>query len=482
MKRVILLLSIIMSFVSMEAQEKLPVLKVSFGGSFSPTMTEYLDGAMELTDEDGSVVKLNAKFKTRGATAKKYTMKPSFNMKLRNEDYSESLDSTLLGIRSCSSWILDAMAIDRICMRNRVSFDIWNEFGKLPYKTEFDSRNGTLGKFVEVYINDQYYGIYCLTDRINRKLLDLKKVKVNSDGSVSPRGVLYKHGTDEIGNQNERNFNEDFSAATISWHNAWELTEPDDYPSREAWEPLLDAYDNGKSLDYIKKYFYMENLAQYQLLIMSLSIMDNWGNKNRYLSIPNIQKDIDDPDPAEASRRKFVITPWDLDTSLGGEYDGSRYDGNYTKWAVADVTKNGVYPFSSCMGSAEYKKLLKECWEKERVRALSVNSVKSKLYSYRDLFLNTGAWQRMTEYFDNQKHKPCYVNDLSKEVDYIVGWYESRFAELDAYFGIVDGIETISSSPKGNDRLYDISGRIVKNASITPGIYIKNGKKIIVEK
>ena len=139
--------------VSTTATVTLPVLRVSVEGTFTKDM-EYLNGQMELTDESGAVVKLPAKFKTRGATAKSYMMKPSFNMKLRDASYAEEADSALLGMRSCSSWILDAMAIDRICMRNRVAFDIWNDFSRLPYDSGFERRNGTEGRFVEVYIND----------------------------------------------------------------------------------------------------------------------------------------------------------------------------------------------------------------------------------------------------------------------------------------------------------------------------------------
>ena len=143
---------------SLPAETVMPVLRVNFEGKFAKDM-EYLQGTMTLTNTDGSVVALPAKFKTRGATALNYSMKPSFNMKLRETDGTE-IDSSLLNLRSGSSWILDAMAIDRICMRNRVGFDIWNAYSYLPYSTDFDSRNGTVGRFVEVYINDGYRGIY----------------------------------------------------------------------------------------------------------------------------------------------------------------------------------------------------------------------------------------------------------------------------------------------------------------------------------
>lgn len=427
-------INIILNGDSEEAY-KMPVLRIFFDGKLTRNM-EYLNGSMQLTNIDGSVVELPARFRTRGATASHYLMKPALNMKLCSEDYTEEADSSLLGLRSCSSLILDAMAIDRICMRNRVAFDIWNDFSRLPYNTDFDGRNGTEGRFLELFINDQYYGIYCLTDRINRKLLNLKKVQVKDDGSTVIRGVLYKNGTNDIENQNEPCYNEDSTACVIEWHNAWELTYPDEYGGLQAWQPLQDAILSGTSKEYVKKYFFLRNLADYQILIMALSIGDNWGNKNHYLSVRNITKNIDDDNPTEADRRRFVITPWDLDTSLGGNYDGSYYDGNYSNWEPKDITKNCPYPISPISGTEEYKALLKQSWIEGRQGALSVDSICTKMERYRDLFVKSGAWQRMVEHFDAQQSRPKYVSDLVHEIDLIEEWYKERFRKMDAYFGI----------------------------------------------
>ena len=425
----------VINIIVNEEVYKMPELRIFFEGELSRDM-EYLKGSMQLTDTDGSVVELPARFRTRGATAKQYMMKPALNMKLCSADYTEEADSSLLGLRSCSSLILDAMAIDRICMRNRVSFDIWNEFSRLPYDTNFEGRNGTEGRFLELFINDQYYGIYCLTDRINRKLLNLKKVQEKEEGSPVIRGVLYKNGTNDIENQNEPSFNEDSTACVIEWHNAWELTYPDDYAGMQAWQPLQDAILKGNNKDYVKKYFFLQNLADYQILIMALSIGDNWSNKNRFLSIRNITKDIDDADPTEADRRRFVITPWDLDTSLGGSYNGSFYDGTYSDWAPEDIAKNSPYPISPISSDEEYNAILKQRWIEGRLGAFSVNSVCTKLEGYRDLFIQSGAWQRMVEHFNAQQYRPEYVNDLEREIEYIEEWYKDRFRQMDTYFGI----------------------------------------------
>ena len=485
MRLILCLLSLILlnSFSCSAETHELPFLKIYFDEVITKGM-EYSNGSMQLTDENGAVVELPAKFKTRGATASQYMMKPSLNMKLRTPDYSEEADSALLGMRSCSSWILDAMAIDRICMRNRVAFDIWNEFSRLPYDTQFDGRNGTEGRFVELYINDQYYGIYCLSDRINRKLLDLKKVQEKEDGSVVIRGALYKSGTQDILNQNEPCYSEDSSACVVAWHDAWELTYPEDHGGLQAWKPLQDAILKGNNKDYIKKYFFLENLADYQLLVMALAIADNWGNKNRYLSVRNITKNIDDPKSEEANRRRFVITPWDLDTSLGGSYNGSFYDGNYTDFPINVFFNNAPFPIYPVISDEEYLVILKQRWIEGRLGAFSPSSINERLEHYRDLFLGSGAWKRMTDHFEAQKSRPMYVLDLTREIDLIEAWYANRFREMDAYFGIKesdteDGVNTIKNEKiKENNDIYNLSGlRLNKPLK---GINIVNGRKVAI--
>ena len=457
----------------------LPVLRVTMQGTFTADM-EYVNGQMQLTDAEGRVVTLPAKLKTRGATASEYLMKPSFNMKLRTADYAVEQDTALLGMRSCSSWIADAMAIDRICMRNRVAFDIWNEYSRLPYETQFAGRNGTEGRFVEVYINDVYYGIYCLTDRINRKLLDLKKTKVNSDGTETVRGVLYKWGTDKILRQEERCFNEDSSACVVEWHNAWELSYPEDNGGMEAWSPLLDMFDNGQSAAYVKQYFVLQNIADYQLLVMALSIGDNWGNKNRFFSIRNITHDIHDRDLNEAMKRRVIMTPWDLDTSLGGSYNGSCYGGNYSEWPVGATMNNAPYPTSALVYDEAYLTMLRNRWLALRGNVFSPDSINAKMERYRDLFVQSGAWDRMVSHFEATKgRKPKYVTDLAAEIALIEEWYRGRYAEMDAFFEVGAGMEQVREAA-ADQTLYDLLGRKIGTEAPAPGVYIRGGKVTVI--
>lgn len=457
--------------------QTLPVMRLTVPDEITPTMT-YSNGQMVLQEEGKAPVVLKARFKSRGATAKQFIQKPSLSMKLTEEDYNTELDSSLLRLPTISHYVLNAMAIDRICMRDRVIMDLWNQASRLPYETDdYQRLNGTLGHFVEVYINDDYKGIYCLSTRITRSLLHLKKWDKEKK---QVRGVLYKCGTLDIEDQNNRGWTADSLAMTVQWHAAFELKHPDDHAGREAWQPLIDLYDTKLNFNYIKKHFFLENLADYQLLVMTFGIEDNWGNKNWYLSCRNIQKDINDPDPAEAERRKFVLTPWDLDTGFGGHYAGKWYNGNYSLWTPRDAVNNGGFlPFAPIQDAPEYKALLKKRWQALRAGSFSVPHVSQALRQNAKLFVQSGAWQRQWERWNGKQEGQQMVSDLNKEVELIIAWYTRRFAQMDEYFGTTPTAILSPQAQKPNsDTRYNLNGRRILQPN-QRGIYVQKGKKII---
>ena len=157
------------SFKNTLNDKSLPVINISSGYVFK---NKYVQGTIEIAYYDNGTLIDNTyqcMLRYRGGNSTKYTKK-SYAVKLVDEN-GEDLDVNLLGIREENNWILDAMAVDRIRMRNRVCFDIWNQISFTPYRTDFNNRNGIKGEFVEVFLNGKYHGIYCLSDKIDRKLL-----------------------------------------------------------------------------------------------------------------------------------------------------------------------------------------------------------------------------------------------------------------------------------------------------------------------
>lgn len=437
----------------------------------------YYRGAIEFSEYNqnrDSVVKKQypCDLRFRGGAAQLFEKK-SFALKLKY-DNGDSWDTNLFGIRKESSWILDAMSVDRIRMRNRLCFDVWNEFSKTPYQTKFDGRNGTKGIFVEVFINGNYNGLYCLTDKINRELLNLRSPSIINDSTSLTRGVLYKgyQWQDVDGEATDIHllyYKED-KTDSRTW-NAWELQHPEDYPSHETWQPLMELIDfcsdDNPSAVFNrewKTFFDPDNLVDYMVFTLALNVGDN-AYKNTFLSTQDI-----------TMGHLFIITPWDMDMSLGGFWNGS-YDES-----LANIHRyDGIAPYNRLFtGNVDgFYNMVKGKWEALRHYVFSTNNVFRKMDYYAKQFLQSGAWERECKRWSGNP-VPLKV-DINEELNYVKSWYIRNLTSLNNQFAGTDiqhitNIETINN-------VYTIDGRRVNSRdrnNLSKGIYIINGRKYIV--
>ena len=370
------------------------------------TLIEYKDSATQLNS-------YNCLVRHRGMLALSLPKK-SFSIKLVDEQ-GEKLDADLLGLRNDNTWILDAMGIDKMRMRNRLCFDLWNEYSQTMWDTKFGNRNGTVGSMVEVFINGEYNGIYCLSDKINRQLLNLRKAKVNDDGTVTVKGLLYKGVMDYWSTLTS--YHEDNTDSTV-W-NSFELQYPDDYPSLQTWQPLMNLIDfNSKTDDeyfstHYKEWYYCDNLVDYFILLVSLGITD-MPYKNTFLSNPDIN-----------FGHRFMITPWDMDACLGRSWNGT---------AVPDFATvhrlDNFAPFNRLIvkNIDGFRQKVAQRWFQLIDSFLSPSNVENHIDSIARRFVESGAWQREYDRWKNTRVR--IGNNIYAEVEYVTNWYINNLSHL----------------------------------------------------
>lgn len=435
------------------AQRVMPTVRMY--GEFG---LDYTKGKIIVCNPDSLVpdtFDMYAKF--RGGTSLNYKKK-NFAVKLVDSTDSK-ITASLLGMRDDNSWILDAMAIDKARMRNRVAFDIWNAMDVKPYYSESEpkARTGISGKFVELYINDEYNGIYCLNEKLDRKQLKLKKM---SDGDV--RGVLYKgfswngtsFGDDPEIYDNHRDVYQGFESV---------YPDVDDNGLTE-WEPLvekerfvvystLDEYAAG-----YMDHFDVPVLMNMHILINTIGAIDNKG-KNQFFYIYDITKD-----------RKMSFAPWDMDCSFGRTYDSSEWEGSYDGLLYENhiITQINEVSSSFLMNtSALYFDL--------RKTVLASDSIKSRFDNYWKLFEETGAAQRE---YDRWSGEDGIILDFEEEKRFVYQFIDRRLAFLDEYYGNVRNVKSNPSAiANSNGVVYDMLGRRVHNLQ-PEHIYIMDGKVV----
>lgn len=416
-----------------------------------------------ITPDDESPVTYSVDLRYRGATALEYTKK-SYAVKLLDAD-GANLDAPLLGMRNDNSWILDAMACDVSRMRNRVSTDLWLDFARRPRYAEADAPdmvNGTRGRFVEVFLADRYWGLYCLTEKVDRKQLRLKKFK-----DEQPRGILYK----SFLYNNLRQFvdgdqtPDDFS---FTWNN-FECSYPDVRKGEPiTWKPLFDAITffsqeipSFDLRDNLHRYADLPLWTDYNLYIDLLHGDDNTC-KNMFV----YKRDLNDPD------EPFSVCPWDLDATWGRSFDHQLLDPT-SECQVVNAVNVHLWLSTRDQGQSCINR-----WAELRAHAFTVDNIWPYFQRYFDLFRTSGAAARETERWQGVDGVHL---DFEAEANYIRGWIPRRLAFLDNddNYRYSDGISTptVDSSPV----FFTLDGRRLPAAPSAPGLYIAGGKKVLIK-
>jgi hypothetical protein len=381
--------------------------------------------------DSAEVVSMNIKI--RGASASGLPKK-AYAIKLKEPDGATSMDRSFFGLRDDNNWILDAMYIDPARMRNRVSTDLWNDFAVKPYFYESEPKlvNGTRGRFVEVFLNDAWHGLYCMTEKLDRKQLKLKKMEISDNPpSVTQRGGLYKASSwttaTLLGNNVWDGYSHSMSVTYDNNSETWsgfEVKYPDLGDGEPVdWKPLLDAItvssyltNNAVFREKIATYFDLPVFLDYYLFIELMLASDNQG-KNAYFSVYNQKKS-----------PMITISPWDLDGTWGRRWEGSSgrtgpeqdFDTFVTQHEHA---QNNLFLRLKALNYDNYNDKLKERYRELRGSLFSYESLMERFERYYDLFVKSGAAVR--------EQNKWYINDFAYEMQFLSQWIQSRLAYLD---------------------------------------------------
>lgn len=262
-------------------------------------------------------------------------------------------------------------------------------------------------KFVEVFIDNKYNGIYVLKEPVDAKKVGLNK---NEEALViKSEDTIYDY--DSEGNRIEIYENTSKTYSTI-----FRLEHPKDKDNSPMYYEKISKYfdvDFEPDLEYLQNAFNLNCLIDYNILVCICQARDNLGTKNVYYYMND-------------TNSKIGLIPWDLDMSWGLEYDansanpvtGTTYVFNYD-----DYDKYCTMYFKE--NADEYNKILYNRYRELRKAVLSYENVENICNNYRKLLINSGAYER-----DNGLY---YSYDLNKEIDDILNWYKNRVEYLDNY-------------------------------------------------
>ena len=326
----------------------------------------------------------------RGGSARFYPKK-SYGFEVESNQVGEDKVS-LLGMRTDDDWILDGAYQDRSLIRNIVSHDIYNiiqsqNLSSIELEEQIGS--GTIqGRVVELILNGQYRGIYILSERLDRKLLNLEKVSVpiSSEGNElwtdvdlsNPQNgsVLYKTISQAA------DFYPDFrNEPKPVWHLGYEQKYPD-FDLLKNWEPLdqfvefTAVSDNDRFVKDIGQYIDLNSWADYLILVRLTSASDN-VTINYYLGRNRDQQ--------------FFIKPWDMDRTWG---DQGRGLGDIQSCGVSLGSGNNLWNKLIAYQDTGLMDKVSSRWSELRQSVLTADSILQHFKNYISAMETSGALER----------------------------------------------------------------------------------------
>ena len=471
-----------LQFTFLPIVQLLPSNDEGFGNEYQPGLVLFSHPSSVKTDT------LTARIKWRGGT----TNAP--NKHKRNYKVNFDEDQRFFGLRNDDKWMLDAGQPDVFRLRNRMAMDLWNKMASKPYYADEEPKalNGVRGDVVEVFLGDEWRGIYNLSEFIDRKQLKLKKL---DSGTGEIRGCLYK-GVSWSKTQMFDFFNSYDNGKDTFFGYEFKYPELGDDSDTVDWVPLIEANNfANRSTDeefqeHVADYFDIPVLIDYNIFFNVVNAVDNTG-KNMYWAVYD-----------KTQTKRLTPTPWDLDATFGQRWGGQLVhetdEGYYNSPEFRmDFELSLTYRFFRDNFN-NYLGLLNERYQQLRQigQPLHTDSILAIVNHYYHALKKSGAASREEAKWSGDSDVWGDVIDFDTEYVYICDWIKRRMEFIDetelpllykkSYFDELN-VDLASLSSTGNHVIYDLRGRKVSTSKhLPPGIYIvfdngtRSGRKIII--
>lgn len=364
----------------------------------------------------------------------------------------ENLNVELLGLPKENDWVLYAPYSDKSLIRNVLTFKLHENMGH--YAPRF--------RFCELMINNDYQGVYVLTEKIKRDKNRVDISKLSSKDTIGEDltgGYIIKIDKDADLSTNA------WQAAITPFYFGWDAVKYQyHYPKtddiQEQQKLYIQDYVNDFDLS-LKGSDFADPINGYRPFIDVNSFLD-------FMLITELSKDIDSYrystylyKQKENKGGKLVFGPiWDFNTGYGNS-DYSTIDAEKTSEWLYDKNGDKIYWFDRMIQDSVFANELHCRWEKLRAESFNSTEVLSLIDSLTDLLQvpqqrNFYRWDILNKYvWPNNFVGETY----QEEVDYLKDWVVERMEWIDDSIPGTCLEDTVSNS------IYDLT---ITNLEIFP--------------
>ena len=355
--------------------------------------------------------------------------KRNYHLKFYNEDGTK-MNKSFFGLRSDFHWRLDAGQIDFARVRNRVCKDIWADFSSAPYYAAYEPktvRNYFRGDFVEVFVNDEYMGIYSLNEHMDRQQMKLKQYDYEKGefhgGLWKPMQLTSTTLFKELPafDATSKNWDE----FVIKYPNIDDVTPTNYQTLHDAIYFTMNSTD-AEFLDSAKYYFDIPVFRDYYLFTTLMQAPDNYG-KNLYYACYDVATD-----------PRLTIGIWDLDCTQGQYWSNSinnyhhAESGPEVEFYKTMLSEHLVFKRLYELDSSFHGLATERYWEL-RSTVFNPDSIMARYRAYFDEMKACGADQREIRRWTGGIDLGYHVMNFDTEYEYLHDWWTRHIAFLDEH-------------------------------------------------
>ena len=319
-----------------------------------------------------------------------------------------STDVKFQGLKKDDDFILDGLYNEPLRLRSTLSLKLWKSLHRPYYHDSAPhARSVVDARYVELFKNGGYQGIYALTGSVDQSLLELKR----NEGKTI-HGELFKASSYEGGPSflKAPPYNDLFP----HWA-GFEMEYPIlDYRSHwknlSAFVNLVVKADDEQFVGEIGKSVQIDNAIDYYLFVNLLRATDNLG-KNYYLG----RYDENAP---------YFFVPWDLDGVMGIIQDGKRIP------TTNDLLSNGLFDRLLKTNPDNFREKLKTRWAALRKTKYSDASLFGHLERMYTDMGNDRVYERERKIWPGEKTE-------EEQYEYLKDWLTDRLTYLDKHFKVM---------------------------------------------
>ncbi len=395
----------------------LPILNITSNDIDNLSRTSDINMSLYLFDNSKKsakrITRSDGKMHIRGQISAVFPKK-CFKLSLKMEslgNHTRKNHLSLLGMRKDDDWILYAAYNDQEKIRNVFASNLWYEAS--AKNNMFGITNGNQYKFLELFINNEYWGLYALGYRIDEKQLNIDNnqeylFSKNQYDETESHVLEYKEN--KLPNYELRNEAKDEATG---------------------WQYLKNYYVTllqSKNVDELYNISDINNVIDYYLFQEFIQGNDNAKAdvlKNVFISIKK-----------HNNKNVFIYTPWDYDLSMGNVYNETSK--NFTnEYAVAvDETINfklNAIGALKNLNDTKINDLVKNRYKELRNTYYSESHLKELISNYSKQIYDSGAFNR-----DKTRWVDSNYNDeeekLTKFEEYVLERLKATDKFIDSNF------------------------------------------------